>query len=729
MHWRGDRKRALWTSFGGLLVVMTWTVGARAQVEGFDPDAGQPFVIVDPCEGDEWADPAEGEGCEQTGEYITVFSGAPRYRGNLYEITEESQLTEFCMQFNIPNGNQVTMYFNVYESVDGQQDLYRKIKEVVRVITGQGQAVFYCSGAFKNQNNQPAPVLLVAGKKYYVGCAWGAGNTVNYGRDSRTYPRPFSVGNTLGLTGGSLAPPLPDDLTLIAASSGAYSIKLCIRQQGTCCVQQQGRWECTQEFEEDCTGQFTAAGVSCQEMLAYWPAGCPLPTGACCFGQGCIDGINQFRCEALGGTYLGHYTTCDRNCVQGACCFNDGSCADALTPSECAARGGTFRGEDTSCATVFPQCGRGACCRKEGCVDDVTRTLCTSIRGTWRGEGTACADLDPHCPGACCWNFGCDVLSPQDCEQLPGHRFYGYGKVCNDFPSPCSEEAQYGACCLPDGRCFFTSDFTCDHLGGAFHPNEQCSQTNCPSQACCFDDGRPCVETDVFHCESMGGTPMGGGSRCDLVECESGLQACCFFNQSCSELPRGLCLLNGGVPLGVGTRCASSDCGALTACCLGDGSCTQLAPFDCLNQGGVPRDAGVSCANAQCNIRHPACCFDNGTCQDLPEVECYQQGGRPKSVGVSCSMGDVCTINCAKVNSLSGKCKLKGGSFMFKAVAKTTLPAGTEIVMRLDGRNPRTGTVNVRGKAVAKWGDVSAGQHTACIEDCPLRCVTKNCGP
>ncbi len=696
-----------------------------------DPDAGLPFITVDSCDDGDGPGLAGGEGCEQTGEYITVFSGAPRFRGNIYEILEPAQLTEFCMQLNIPANESFDVYFNVYEAKDAEPGTYVKIKEVIVEVDGAGTPTFYCSGVFVDENQLPQPVSLLAGKTYFVGCAWGTGRTVAYGRDNRTYPRPFSVGNTLGLTGGSLPPPLPDEMELSPGTTGAYSLKLCIKQQGVCCVQVGEDWECTSEFEEVCAGQFTAPGVTCEDALEYWEQGCPLPDGACCFDEGCEDGSNKFACDDAGGTYMGHFTTCDTSCVQGACCFTTGECLDGTTPEHCASLGGFFRGEDTECATVFPDCGNGACCVKEGCVEDVSRTLCQSLRGTWRGEGTACDTLDPHCTGVCCWTLDgfdrCDMLSPEDCEQLPEHKFYGYGKLCSDFPAPCGEEVQYGACCLPDGRCFFTSDFSCEHLEGSFSPDQQCSELNCPPQACCFDDGRACIETSAFACGEQGGTPMGDGSSCVIVECSEGLEACCFFNESCSELPRSECLANGGVPLGQGTTCDTVHCLDPVACCLQNGSCTFLPPFQCLEEPGIPRNKGVSCEDAVCELPVPACCFDDGSCLDLAEGQCFAQGGRPREFGVSCSDGDVCTINCAKVTSLVGKCKDRGGAFQFKATVKTTLPVGTTIVVVLDGTDVRTGTVNARGKVVVKWSGLSAGDHTACLEDCPLICVTKTC--
>ncbi|MCG3129996.1 MAG: hypothetical protein FLDDKLPJ_00743 [Phycisphaerae bacterium] len=702
-------------------------ISAEAQVwksgDASDPDAGLPFEVVDVCP-DEGDGVEIADGCEQTGEYITVFTGPSRYRGNIYEIAQDALLTEFCMQLNIPNGNAVDMYFNVYESIDDEPGVYTKIKELVLRVTGTGQPVYYCTGEFVDENENPDPIPLLAGKAYYLGCAWGTGAQVSYGRDNRSYPRPFSVGQTLGLTGGTGNPPLADELTLNAATSGAYSLRVCIRQQGVCCVDE----ACTQEFAEECAGQFTAPGVTCEEALEYWEQGCPLPEGACCFDVGCTDNTNQFACEAAGGTYMGHFTTCEDNCVQGACCFLDGSCIDGATPEHCASLGGTFRGEDSECATVFPRCGNGSCCRTQGCVDDISRTLCTSIRGTWRGEGTNCEDLNPHCIGVCCWDFGCDMLSPEDCEQLPGHKFYGYGKVCSDFPSPCSEEVQYGACCLPDGRCYFTSDFTCELLEGTFTQDEQCSEANCPPQACCYDDGRPCAEMSVFACEQSGGTAMGPGSTCGTVDCADGLEACCFFNLSCAELPRSECLANGGVPLGQGTTCETVHCGDPVACCLENGSCDTLPPFECLDAPGIPRNKGVLCEEAQCELPVPACCFDDGSCADLAEGECFALGGRPQGFGTSCSTHD-CTINCALVDRVKAKCKERNGEYTFKATVLSQLPSGTQVVILLDGGSPVTGTINNRGKAKAKWNNVAEGDHTASLEDCPGVRDTATCAP
>jgi hypothetical protein len=76
--------------------------------------------------------------------------------------------------------------------------------------------------------------------------------------------------------------------------------------QGACCLPD---GSCEELYEGCCVvigGSFQGAGTVCAGVS------CPQPTGACCFGEVCVDGQPQDTCETT-GVWMGPDTTCDCN--------------------------------------------------------------------------------------------------------------------------------------------------------------------------------------------------------------------------------------------------------------------------------------------------------------------------------------------------------------------------------------------------------------------------------
>lgn len=123
----------------------------------------------------------------------------------------------------------------------------------------------------------------------------------------------------------------------------------------------------------------------------------PLP-GACCIGNGCLDGLNGETCLAAGGAYQGDGRFCDGN--QGICsartCCTDVGCFQ-LTEVECIARDDWQDWlQSTWCGLCVPPLG--ACCFTGLCLPDRTESECLSVSATWAGPLTTC-DSCPPCEG------------------------------------------------------------------------------------------------------------------------------------------------------------------------------------------------------------------------------------------------------------------------------------------------------------------------------------------
>jgi len=539
-------------AWGGVSVALA---NGQVMPTGADPDAGQPFTLVEPSNPN--TSQAETDNCEAIGEFIQRITGANRFRGNFYDITESGELQQFAIQLEIGQGMSADLSFYVYVDNDPNDgsNVFDQLVAVEDVrVAGTGEPTFYFSGPL---GIDP----LEVGKRYFVTVGW-TDTVVAYARRLGGIPTSFSLGKVIGLGGTNNAPPLPQQLDLQISDIGAYSFKLCIRQQGACCMGS----DCTLTFEEDCPQEgFTAPGVSCQDVADA--GGCPLPTGACCFGDACLI-LNRLSCDAKGGTFQGTRTTCDVHCPSGACCFDDGTCSDGFSQGFCSSAGGNYRGDGSMCSDVFPDCGQGACCTFDGCVDNISPTLCSQISGVFQGEGAVCDSLDPFCPGFCCWQVnGIDKCSnnitPSDCQDLPRANFGGYGASCNDDPSPC-DSVQTGRCCVGDGRCFITSNEACMGLGDNtdWMQGETCESMPCTPVACCFDNGDACQDMIPFDCRNLGGTPDSNGMKCEDqgFQCPETLQACCFTDGSCSNLLSSDCTDANGVPQGPGTDCSDTTC-------------------------------------------------------------------------------------------------------------------------------------------------------------------------
>ncbi|MGQ0628071.1 MAG: hypothetical protein ACT4PL_08230 [Phycisphaerales bacterium] len=174
-------------------------------------------------------------------------------------------------------------------------------------------------------------------------------------------------------------------------------------------------------------------------LRATWESvSCQPGVGACCFPIGTCAIALETDCLAENGLYRGDGASCaTANCPQptGACCFGNG-CVN-LTAVDCGTAGGTFLGNATSCA-VGNACPIGACCLPNGTCTLTTSASCNAASGLFRGVGTTCATA--NCPpptGACCLsNGGCLVLTSVQCAIIPQSRFAGGATTCPEGCAP-----------------------------------------------------------------------------------------------------------------------------------------------------------------------------------------------------------------------------------------------------------------------------------------------------
>lgn len=85
------------------------------------------------------------------------------------------------------------------------------------------------------------------------------------------------------------------------------------------------------------------AGFRMRLTLCFCEPPCCQPGGACCFGNLCLDPIQEQVCRKLQGVFLGIGRACD----EGACRI--GTQCTVLSRAKCLERGGQYAGPGTSC--------------------------------------------------------------------------------------------------------------------------------------------------------------------------------------------------------------------------------------------------------------------------------------------------------------------------------------------------------------------------------------------
>lgn len=644
----------------------------------FDPDEGgeAPYYPT----GEE-GEVAATDNCETVGAFSSTFQFSNRYRGNLYRIIENGVfLREIKMQLAFagtanlfvsahkkqPDGSYLEVDINGGSPTQG----YIFIGNAQGL--GANTAAFYTTGPINNG----AGVELTPGD-YAIGFAW-ASETIKFGRDASTYPKPLSVGATMASVSRDVfanEPPLPSTLpSLTQFSGGAYSMQICfVPTVGACCLSAGAESRCENLLESQCVGEgsyFHGQRTTCKDTICEF--------GACCFE--CDTAINGFvaKCRdnyvtqscaaAQGSTNFEVLAVCPTDdselCPKlvGACC--NGTSCSLKCETECVAGGGTYEGDGTDCDPNTHVC-KGACCITGGCIDR-TQAGCASSNGQFHGRGTRC--FSEECGGACCYGFSqglefCEIfdqrsLCSYDPEGFPFIAYRGDGTLCTKIVggeevSACETMASYKACCLPDGSCMNTTQAVCTApwIQGTFVSAGTCATiapNQCPNlvSRCCFNDGS-CDLISGNACTARGGSPVVGQTTCPSGACNSLAGACCTNTGVCSMKTATQCNTDEGFYQGDDTCCTGTancdaplTCPVYGACCRANGDCLEnQTPAQCATVEGAFGGPASTCAAANCDQRG-ACCAKTGTCLRTTAGTCAGlEDAEFKGVGVQCAPG------------------------------------------------------------------------------------------
>lgn len=675
-------------------------------------DSGTPLAVLaeNPVNAGLAAATSAGS-CRTVGDYLQVFTGTSRFRGNAYHLDTDVTLLEVQMELDIRVST--TLHFAVYQRDNVTGEWFRNATIGDRTIAVNNPTpgpVFYSSG--------PLNVSLPGGFDYVMAFAWGADASVSYGRDippapgyPAATPASFDIGLILGRVGtsGALAP----TFTSIGISgAGAHSMILCLEPvPGACCSPSLGG--CSEVLEENCGGVFDPGAYFFGERTLCLDHVCDF--GACCGAcvGSCNDNWTRQACEATGGVAHWSGASCPADAsslcppVTGACCKSGGVC-EVLCESDCIADGGTYRGDDTTCESN--PC-IGACCLASvglGCIE-MTATSCSGLSGAYKGDGTTCATLSPEseCGGACCvfvqGQVGCGTFSLRSAcvnDATSDKAYRGDGTTCSGNCGSLTT-ADYGACCMPDGTCINMPDVaTCEEdAGGSFTPGELCGVNGfeCVAAPCCLPDGS-CERLTKTSCDSRIGLWFDPGAAgqtvdtCSAAGCNTG--ACCGGDRGrCTVTSRTACAAESGLYAGDGLTCTTpaTTCDmslGLGACCVDESFCLDtLTANECGERNGA-FTLGEICDNLpDCNQRG-ACCTQTGTCLFVTQAECEAAPilGTFSAVGKVCTLdfcpsgaccfGEGCVVTgetyCRRVDGLNGSYKGDGTA----CSANACIPSG-----------------------------------------------------
>lgn len=723
---RGNRilMAALFTACGISMVPAVFAERDERKVVEFapgDPDAGMPTEILLPDDGS--FSILAGTGCELiSATPTTAPTGNSILRGNAFRLSRPSDLSEIQMELNfgtagapVPANASFSIHKNIGTSANPIWDhVWSQNPNIVLLGTGRK---FYSSGTI-------TPPTLASGVEYFIGITWANVN-IQYFRDSRTYPQPYSDGLVLGSAGSSIpgGPPIDQtaDFFFVPFTGGAYSMQLCIvPKPGACCI----NFLCNDTLTKDqCSaqgGNFAEELMTCAQLGAL--GGCPLPTAACCLGESCST-QTEYDCDRLGGVWqelAACATAGDNPCLpQGACCSSSGSCTEESRINCETVVDGVYQGDGTTCAGVGSACQLGACC-KNGVCNYVSRPTCAANTGFWRGAGTNCGGDECDPTGACCAGQNCagnaDAVTSSEC-QTEGGVYQGDWTSCSSRPADCGK----GACCTSSFGCISNVDMTictgvlsgsfrgigtscdtlnppcsgtccfqnsclpnpaspvqCAALPGVFvgyGPDAVCSANTCSAASgrCCMPTTGACFVTTSNGCADLGGAFSAGGT-CTTNTCpQPGLPgACCLANGYCVELIASKCTAEGGVFSGAGTDCSLELC-ATGACCPGNGgACVSNSTVAACNASNGTYFSGETCATTTCPAVG-ACCMPNATCQKITQANCTSMNGIYAGDNVNCFPGIAGQTQCTRrscclmdgtcATTIPTRCSAMGGKF------------------------------------------------------------------
>lgn len=442
---------------------------------------------------------------------------------------------------------------------------------------------------------------------------------------------------------------------------------------------------CTVTTSDDCTnmgGIYNGDGTMC-----------PPPTGACCEGMVCSNGITEADCQSVGGSYRGDDTDCSTPGIcelgAGACCVT-GVCQIANNPSDCCTLGGVYLGEGSTCdmdicgQLVSISTAKAAAVGTPITLDNVILTSATDLVSSANNANFMVQDTSgPGGEARGLTVFGTTseieailaVASEGSVISLTGLRseynglaeidtITGY-QVCSStsVPAPVditAADLQDGSATAEDLEsvlvklsCVEFANAGANFAAGSNYtvtdPNTNLTAVVRVSTATLDLVGQPIPTGGVAVTGILSqfdfSAPYDSGYQL-LIRSISDLEACgtavgaCYTNGglSCVVTTESDCTSMSGTYQGDGTACPA----ATGACCENDGLfCTDnVSQFDCEALGGLYRGDDSMCSTPNvCDIGAGACCV-GGACQvaNTP-AECCSLGGVYMGEGTTCDAG------------------------------------------------------------------------------------------
>ncbi|XP_038059591.1 IgGFc-binding protein-like [Patiria miniata] len=243
-----------------------------------------------------------------------------------------------------------------------------------------------------------------------------------------------------------------------------------------------------------CNEGFTGDGLDCLDIdeCASNP----------CVNGTCIDEINMFRCDCLGG-WKGLLCDTTDECFSNPCSVN-GRCVDGDNTYTCVCDPGY---EGINCETEIDECVSDPCIHSSTCVDGMAGYTCLCAGGY---TGPNCEDDINECTSMPCMNGGeCfNLVDRFICECEPGWK----GDMCQIEDTPCSPgTCQNGGSCVPISKDIYICECLEGFLGDNCEINfNECFSNPCMNFATCLDGansytctcpvgwtGDRCEETDL----------------------------------------------------------------------------------------------------------------------------------------------------------------------------------------------------------------------------------------
>ncbi|MHC5115426.1 MAG: FG-GAP repeat domain-containing protein, partial [Planctomycetota bacterium] len=438
---------------------------------------------------------------------------------------------------------------------------------------------------------------------------------------------------------------------------------------------------------------------------------CGPPIGACCHPGGCLDGLLEPNCLAIGGAvWSGIGTLCADGCV-GACCLPCDQICIEVTGTECAAQGGVHQGDLVTCSGVAcPPDASHPTIECPGplavaCSADVPPPA-TSLAQFESIGGSADDDCGmvsiAHvsdqsdgftCPETIARTYRATDAAGNEAECMQVITIHDVTPPLVDCPAlqaECIEDIPPPAQTLQEFIDLGGEVFDDCEAVTIVHLDDEVVATGCPTliarhyefaDACgnvtpcqqdieIFDLTPPMIEcpVDVLVTGTSQVPPPDPGSLVASDNCET-LEVVHVEDVTPGPpcpytITRTYRAIDGCANFTECTQTIMVEC-AVGACCAPDGTCDDLIEPDCEATGGSYQGEGTDCASFNCGA---ACCLADGTCQQISQPACTTAGGTYQGEGTLCAdtpcVGACCFGNGVCADLTLATCQVAAGTYV-----------------------------------------------------------------